>query len=48
MNNKEKNLTQEEIDVIFKIVNKLRRTGNREITDEEIEKLIYNVRGIAK
>ncbi len=47
MDVKEKNLTQEEIDVIFDAVNRLRKIKNRELTKKEIEKLIYKVRGVA-
>lgn len=47
MDIKGKNLTQEELDEIFKVVNKLRRAKRRELTKKEIEKLIYKVRGIA-
>ncbi|MCM1545947.1 MAG: hypothetical protein NC033_02815 [Clostridiales bacterium] len=43
-----KKLTQEKIDLIFSVANKLRRARKRELTDKEIENLICNVRRIAK
>lgn len=48
MDVKEKNLTQEKIDVLFNAVNKLRRAKGRELKNKEIEKLIYSVRVIAQ
>lgn len=48
MDVKEKNLTQKEIDVLFSAVNKLRRAKRRELKNNEIEKLINNVRVIAQ
>ena len=47
MNLKKEKLTQEEIDVIFDAVKRLRKIKNRELTEKEIEKLIYKVRGVA-
>ena len=48
MDVKKENLTQEEIDVLFDAVNRLRKIKNRELTKNEIEKLIYKVRGVAQ
>ena len=48
MDVKEKNLTQEEIDEIFMIANKFRRIRQKELTEKEVEKLIYRLRGIAQ
>ncbi|MDE6557526.1 MAG: hypothetical protein K2K39_00305 [Clostridia bacterium] len=47
MDNKERNLTQKEIDEIFSVVNKLRRAKGRELTEKETEKLINKVRSLA-
>ena len=48
MDVKEKNLTQEEIDEIFLVVNKFRRIKKKELTENEIENLIYRLRSIAR
>ena len=48
MDIKQKNLTQEEIDVIFDAVNRFRKIKNRELTEREIEKLINKVCGVAQ
>lgn len=48
MDTQKENFTQEEIDVIFDAVNRLRKIRNRELTKKEIEKLIYKVRGVAQ
>ena len=48
MDKKDKNLTQEELDVIFSVVNKLRRAKGRELTIKQIEKLINKVRVVAQ
>lgn len=48
MDVKEKNLTQEEIEEIFVVVNKLRRIRQKALTEKEIEKLILRLRGIAQ
>lgn len=48
MDVKGKNFTQEEIDEIFNVVKRWRRIKNRELTEKEIEKLIYKVCGVAQ
>ena len=47
MNKKDEKLTQEKIDEIFTVVNKLRRVMQRELSEKEAENLIYRLRGIA-
>lgn len=47
MNKKDEKLTQEKIDEIFTVVNKLRRVMQRELSEKEVENLIYRLRGIA-
>ncbi len=47
MDAQKENLTQKKIDVIFDAVNRLRKIKNRELTQKEIEKLIYKVRSVA-
>lgn len=48
MDVKEKNLTQEEFNELFIAVNKFKRLKQRELTEKEIEKLIYRVRCLAQ